>query len=92
MLIAANWKMNLGKSEIDQFSKILQSNEFHDSLDICIFPPSVYINYLNTRIENLSISIGAQNCYHEFSGAFTGEVSPTSLKDIGCKYVLVGSF
>ena len=47
MLIAANWKMNLGKSEIDQFSKILQSNEFHDSLDICIFPRSVYINYLN---------------------------------------------
>ena len=47
MLIAANWKMNLGKSEIDQFCNILQSNEFHDSLDICIFPPSVYINYLN---------------------------------------------
>ena len=90
MLIAANWKMNLGKSEIDQFSNFLQSNEFHDRLDVCIFPPSVYINYLNTRIENLPISIGAQNCYHEFTGPFTGEVSPTSLKDIGCKYVLVG--
>ena len=80
MLIAANWKMNLGKSEIDRFSNFLLSNEFHDMLDVCIFPPSVYINYLNTRIENLPISIGAQNCYHEFNGAFTGEVSPTSLK------------
>ena len=37
MLIAANWKMNLGKSEIDQFSNVLQSNEFHDRVDACIF-------------------------------------------------------
>ena len=90
MLIAANWKMNLGKSEIDQFSNFLQSNEFHDKIDVCIFPPSVYVNYLYSRIKKLPISLGGQNCHHKFSGAFTGEVSPISLKDIGCKYVLIG--
>ena len=90
MLLAANWKMNLNKSEINQFVNILKTNKFYDKIEVCIFPPSVYINYLNSQIENLPISSGGQNCYHEFSGAFTGDVSPNSLKDIGCKYVLIG--
>ena len=36
------------------------------------------------------VALGAQNCYHEKEGAFTGEVSPAMLADVGCKYVILG--
>ena len=90
MFIAANWKMNLNKSLIVEFCKIIQNIEFSEEIKTCIFPPNVYINHLKNLIKNLPISIGGQNCHYETNGAFTGEVSSSSLKDIGCDYVILG--
>ena len=90
MFIAANWKMNLDKSSIDRFCNIIKSFEFNEQIKGCIFPPNVYICHLKKLLKNLPLSIGGQNCHYETSGAFTGEVSSSSLKDIGCEYVILG--
>ena len=90
MFIAANWKMNLDKFSIEEFSNIIQSHIFNEQIKTCIFPPNVYISHLKKLIGNLPIFVGGQNCHFETQGAFTGEVSSSSLKDIGCKYVILG--
>ena len=90
MFIAANWKMNLDISSIEEFSKVIFNNEFNEKITTCIFPPTVYISCLKKLIKNIPISIGGQNCHYETKGAFTGEVSSSSLKDIGCEYVILG--
>ena len=90
MLIAANWKMNLDKQSISEFSKFLKNFKFSKKVKACIFPPMTYIDYLNNIIQNIPISVGAQNCHFKFSGAYTGEVSPIFLRDIGCEYVIIG--
>ena len=90
MLIAANWKMNLDKQSILAFSKQLQNFKFSKNVKACIFPPMTYIDYLYNLVQNLPIDVGGQNCHFNIAGAFTGETSPIFLKDIGCKYVIIG--
>ena len=90
MLIAANWKMNLDKKSIKSFVKQLRSYEFLDDIKVSIFPPIIYINFLNELIKNTPILIGGQNCHYQPFGAFTGEVSAISLREFGCKYVILG--
>ena len=90
MFIAANWKMYLDKSGIEEFSNNIQTNEFNEKIKTCIFPSNVYISHLKKLVEKLPISVGAQNCHYETKGAFTGEVSSYFLKDIGCEYVILG--
>ena len=90
MFIAANWKMNLDSSRIEAFFDAVKSNKFNKNVKTCIFPPNVYISLLKKLINKSPISIGAQSCHYENHGAFTGEVSAFSLKDIGCEYVIIG--
>ena len=90
MIIAANWKMNLDKKSILEFTKSLQKFKFSNEIITCIFPPMTYIDYLHNLINNLPISIGGQNCHYKSSGAYTGETSANFLKDTGCEYVLIG--
>jgi triosephosphate isomerase len=90
MLIAANWKMNLNKNEIKLFSNFLKKNSFSNQIQTCIFPQSLYIDFLVKLLKNTPVHVGGQNCYHEINGSFTGEISAFSLKEIGCEYVIVG--
>jgi triosephosphate isomerase len=50
----------------------------------------LYLEAVGQAIKSSAIGLGAQNCYHEAKGAFTGELSPPMLLDIGCKYVILG--
>ena len=90
MFIAANWKMNLDKASISKFCDDLYNYKFSNKIETCIFPPMLYIDYLNNLIKKLPISVGGQNCHYKSHGAFTGEVSPKFLLDVGCKYVIIG--
>ena len=90
MFVAANWKMNLDKQSILEFSKHLQNFKFSKKVNACIFPSMTYIDYLNHLIKKIPISVGGQNCHFSPYGAFTGEVSAKFLKDLGCEYVIVG--
>ncbi len=90
MFIAANWKMNLDKKTIKLFIEDLQHYKFSEVVQVCIFPPTIYIDLLNQLVKTLPISIGGQNCHYKPFGAFTGEVSAISLKEFGCEYVILG--
>ena len=58
--------------------------------DIVICPSFTSLSEASKLLENTSIELGAQNMHFEESGAFTGEISPILLKEIGCKYIILG--
>jgi triosephosphate isomerase len=69
-------------------AKIGASSDCDVAVSVC--PPSLYLEAVGEAIQGSAVGLGAQNCYHEAKGAFTGEISPPMLKDIGCKYVILG--
>jgi triosephosphate isomerase len=89
--MAGNWKMNKTILEATNFTKALKNstNDVTD-VDILIFPPFTALYAVNNEIKNSNINMGAQNIFWELKGAFTGEISPLMIKDIGCSYVLIG--
>jgi triosephosphate isomerase (TIM) len=60
------------------------------AVEVAVFPPNVYLEAVGQAIKSSAVGLGAQNCYHEAKGAFTGEISPPMAADIGCKYVILG--
>jgi len=61
-----------------------------EDVDIVVCPSYTLLAYLADALETSNILIGAQDVYWQDEGAFTGEVSPVMLKDIGCKFVIIG--
>ncbi len=86
-ILIGNWKMNPGspKSAESIFSEIKKSPGSTD-VEVVILPPSIYI----PLIKNRGVSIGAQDAYFEKEGAFTGEISMEMVKNMGCRYILIG--
>ena len=90
-LVAANWKMNGSLESIGQLvGAISQGVSQGTESEVVICPPFVYIAELAGLLEKTDIRLGAQNVSHLESGAFTGEVAPSMLKDFACDYVIVG--
>lgn len=90
-LIAGNWKLNKDLNESVSFSRSLVDLVGKvDQVEIAIFPtyPCLYPVY--QVIKDSVIQLGAQNLFYEEKGAYTGEVSATILKSVGCKYVIIG--
>ena len=90
-IVAGNWKMNLDVDEaktlyLDLLNKPLNQGDGKLTL---IFPPNIYLQDFIER-NNGSFQIGAQNLNAKDNGAYTGEVSASQLKSIGCSWVLVG--
>jgi triosephosphate isomerase len=61
-----------------------------DHVTVILCPPFPYLALVGDMLKGTQIALGAQNLYPENEGAFTGEVSPTMLLDLGCKYVILG--
>lgn len=59
-------------------------------VELAVCPPSVYLDAVGKAVAGSKIGLGAQNMYHEPNGAFTGEISASMLKDLGCRYVILG--
>jgi triosephosphate isomerase len=91
--VAGNWKMNTTKESSSALADGIanQSREAagHD-VDVAVFPPFVYLQNVVSTLSNSSIAVGAQDIYFEHKGAFTGEISPEMIKDVGCSYALCG--
>jgi triosephosphate isomerase len=58
--------------------------------DVAVCPPSVYLDAVGAALQGSPVGLGAQNVYHQPDGAFTGELSTAMLKDVGCRFVIVG--
>ncbi|ASX26227.1 triose-phosphate isomerase [Candidatus Williamhamiltonella defendens] len=90
-LIMGNWKLNGSLSMLAEF--ITSLSDQIDALkmcDIAIAPPAVYLHDAKKQLKNDRISLAAQNVDFNTGGAFTGELSPQMLKEVGAKYVIIG--
>ena len=88
-LVAGNWKMNGSSESIrDLIDGLLSGLETKAEVLVC--PPSVYAQQVRELTADSIVKVGLQNASHELSGAFTGEISPLMVKDLGCEYVLIG--
>jgi triosephosphate isomerase len=93
MLVAANWKMNGSKAANETLIKgVIAGLSDAETVnnDVAICPPFVYIDSVGQLLADSEVRLGAQNVSHLEIGAYTGEVSPSMLKDMACRYVIVG--
>jgi triosephosphate isomerase len=89
--IAGNWKMNGSIAVIKSLlQKLLHKREDFASIEMAVFPPSIYLEVVSQYLQGSPIAWGAQNVYSENSGAYTGEISCPMLKEFDCRYVIVG--
>jgi triosephosphate isomerase len=89
--IAANWKMNKTVSETQEFlSVFVPAVKNVKDVDIVIAPPFTSLAAAAEKLNNTNIILAAQDMFYEDKGAYTGEVSPIMLTDIGCRYVIIG--
>lgn len=91
-LIVANWKMNKTIGESTRFVQELAQREFNpENVTVVVCPPFTSLAAVAEGLSGKkSILVGAQNCHWEDKGAFTGEISPAFLKELHCRYVIVG--
>jgi triosephosphate isomerase len=90
-LMAGNWKMNKTAGEAVSMLKALK-NAVADvkDVEILLCPVFTSLYAANEEIKGSNIKLGAQNLFWEPKGAFTGEISPSMVKDTGCSYVIIG--
>ncbi|HOS05737.1 MAG TPA: triose-phosphate isomerase [Syntrophorhabdaceae bacterium] len=90
-MIAGNWKMHNNKSEAVLLAKaIKEGTQGISGGDVVLAPPFTALQSVYETIVDSHVLLAAQNMYYEDKGAFTGEISPSMLKDIGCTYVIIG--
>jgi len=80
--------MNGNKASIDAIAKNLKDCAA-DGVDVVVSPPTLYLEYTRKAVKK-EIGVAAQNCYKCEKGAFTGDISPEMIKDVGCEWVILG--
>ncbi len=91
--VVGNWKMNTDShTSIDLAKRIASesSEAAGHGVAVAVCPPFVYLQSLTKALSASGVAVGAQDLYYELEGAFTGEISPSMLKDVGCIYALCG--
>jgi triosephosphate isomerase len=90
-IIAGNWKMNMTIDQsLDLAAKLKPEVAEVNGTDIILCPPFTALFTLSKVLRGTNISLGAQDVYWEEKGAYTGEVAPGMLSDVGCQYVIIG--
>ncbi len=88
-LVVGNWKMNMLASEACNLAQSLADLPV-EGVDVVIAPPFTSLYAVSQIIKNTRLGLAGQNFHSELKGAYTGEVSLEMLKDVGCKYALIG--
>lgn len=90
-LVAGNWKMNLGPRAAGSLAReLLNTLPQKTSAEVAVFPPFTSLPAVAQVLTGSPIAWGGQNLHWEDSGAFTGEIAPGFLVELGCRFVLVG--
>jgi triosephosphate isomerase len=90
-MIAGNWKLHKNLEESSALvAELIPAVAGNQSVEIIVAPVYTALCKVAEKIAGSNIKLSAQNCYPEPQGAFTGEVSPALLKDVGCQYVIIG--
>lgn len=91
--VAGNWKMNTDSHSSVSLAESIASGASEiagQSVSMAVFPPFIYLPSVFKALNTSDIAVGAQDLYFEQNGAFTGEISVSMLKDVGCTYALCG--
>ncbi|MBR2756890.1 MAG: triose-phosphate isomerase [Exiguobacterium sp.] len=90
-IIAGNWKMNKTLSEAVAFVEEVKNNiPSTDKVDAAICAPALFLAPMVEAAKGSNLKLGAQNMYDKDSGAYTGEISPVMVADLGVTYVILG--
>lgn len=90
-IVAGNWKMNKTPEQTKELINILKplvGDEENTEVVFC--PPFICLTTAIEAVKGTNIKIGAQNMYFEENGAYTGEIAPDMIKEVGCEYVILG--
>ncbi len=88
--IAGNWKMFTSAASGEQLATSVAQGLEGSKVRVAVCPPFPYLPLIAKVLQGTAVGLGGQNCYPEKEGAFTGEVSPQMLLDVGCRYVILG--
>lgn len=90
-MVAGNWKMHGTRASVVELTQGLGNMSLPSGVEVAVFPPSLFITQVIDGLEGKGINVGAQNsAVQPEQGALTGEVAPSQLAEVGCRYVLVG--
>lgn len=91
VIVAGNWKMHGTKASVQALlTALTKSSGINSAAEMVVFPPFVFLEQTQRLLQGTGIYWGAQDVATEQSGAFTGEISASMLREFACKYVLVG--
>ncbi len=89
-IIAGNWKMNMTPKQAVALIETLKPLVVTDEADVVFCVPAIDIIPALDAVKGTSIAIGAENMYFEEKGAYTGEIAPNMLTEVGVQYVILG--
>ncbi len=89
-IVAGNWKMNTTPAQAVELINSLKNEINTNEVEVVVCPPFLSIPAVLEAVKGTNIGVGAQNMHFEEKGAFTGEVAPSALVEIGVKYVVLG--
>ena len=90
-LVVANWKMNGTQAEAATLAReVVNGGGGIGGVEIVLAPPFTALATVSAVLRDSPIRLGAQNIHWETSGAFTGEVGPRMVRELGCEYVIIG--
>lgn len=88
--VVGNWKMNTTVPEGRALVSAITRSALPAGVEVVVCPPFTSLADLAKTLDGSAVGLGAQDMFWEAAGAFTGEVSPVMLADLGCRYVIVG--
>lgn len=88
--VVGNWKMNTTVAEARALVSAITRSALPAGVEVVVCPPFTSLADMAKILEGSAVGLGAQDMFWEAAGAFTGEVSPVMLADLGCRYVIVG--
>ncbi|HUG54068.1 MAG TPA: triose-phosphate isomerase [Vicinamibacteria bacterium] len=91
-VFAGNWKMFKTVVEAEALARALREGLEREPTphEVVVMPPFAALSAVRGVLEGSPVAMGGQNMHWEREGAFTGEISPTMLRDVGCTYVILG--
>lgn len=91
-LVVANWKMHFVRAQALEYLRVFTERVLRGvhKTELVLAPPFTLLETVGRELQGTAIKLAAQDLFYEREGAFTGEISPLMLKDLGCSYVIVG--
>lgn len=89
-LVVGNWKMNGNRASAEALAQGIIAGLGEDVGDIAVCVPYIYLGTVGDIVKGTRLALGSQNVADKASGAYTGEVSASMLKEVNCQYAIVG--